>query len=169
MPETIDWVLYDYGAPTHAAKASVTLFDQAESAATNAHQDTNMPIANQLPASQSFVIKKIGVIFDWVAAVTNAAEESSALDQGTLELKVAERRMFIAPLHILLAPNQYSCVDIAAGASASSNPVNWFELEHPIAIPGGVPFKVIINQGLTDTTADITFGVCLVGELTRPD
>lgn len=168
MAETIDWVLYDYGAPSHAASATVTLFDQAEDAATNTYQDTNMPIANQLPSGQKFVIKKIGVIFDWVAAVANATEETDFFDQAILELKIAEKRAFIAPLSIMLAPNQFPAVDIASGASCGNAPVNWFELDHPITIEGGTPFKVILTQGLTDTTADITCGVCLVGELTRP-
>jgi len=168
MAETIDWVLYDHGAPSHAASATVTLFDQAESAATNTYQDTNMPIAGQLPTTQKMVVHKLGVIFDWGAAVANATEESDFLDQGTLELKIADRRMFIAPLHILLAPSQFACIDIAAGASVSSNQVNWFELKNPITLNGGVPFSVEITQGLTDTTADCTIGVVLVGELTRP-
>lgn len=169
MPVTRDWVLYDHGAPTHAASATVTLFDQAESAATNTYQDTNMPLANQLPTTQKFVIHKIGVIFDWEAAITNAGEEVDALDQGILELKIAEKRVFIAPIHIVMAAGQQASADIAAGANISSNAVNWFEFKHPILIPGGTPFKVVITQGLTDTAADITFGVCLVGELTTPD
>jgi len=130
MAETIDWVLYDYGSSSHAASVELILFDQSEDSATNDFQDTNMPIANQLPSGQKFVIHKIGVVFDWVAAVANAAEESAALDQATLELKIAEKRMFIAPLQLLLAPGQYACVDIASGASATNSPVNWFELKN---------------------------------------
>lgn len=166
--ETIDWVLYDFDSGSHAAGVEVTFFDTTESAATNNQQDTNMPIAGQLPSGQKFVIHKIGILFDWPAAVANATEETDALDQATLELKIAEKRVFIAPAQILLAPNQFPAVDIASGASCGNIGNNWFELKHPITILGGTPFKAILTQGITDTSADITFGVVLVGELTRP-
>lgn len=166
--ETIDWVLYDFDKGSHAAGVEVTFFDAAEPSATNNQQDTNMQVASQLPSGEKFTIHKIGVLFDWPAAVANATEETDALDQATLELVVASKRMFIAPVQILLAPNQFPAVDIASGASCGNIGNNWFELKHPITIPGGTSFKVVLTQGITDTTADITFGVCLVGELTRP-
>lgn len=168
MAETIDWVLYDYGAPTHAAGATVTLFDQTEAAATNNEQDTNMPIAGQLPTTQKFVIHKIGFIPDWVAGIANANDQQDFYDQGTLELKIAEKRMFIAPLHILTAPGQLGADTVAAGATQYGPGTTWFEFKHPITLEGGTPFKVVITQGITDTTASHTVGVVLVGELTRP-
>lgn len=164
--EEIDYVLYDTQTSGTTAGAAITFFDQSEASA--GIKATNMPIANQLPSSQRFSINSIQVLFDPEMATGDLKD---ILDQAVLEIKINEKRKFIAPLAWFTSQGQLIPSTTWGGATVSDLPQmggSVYTLTNPIALQGGTTLSVKIQIGQTAPSASSYIQVLLCGLLIRP-
>ncbi len=158
--EQLDHIFYDTELSTTSANTNLTLFDGTEAA--SGLDDTNMPIASQLPSSQRFLVKKISVHFNDVLA---SADAENILDRGSFEMRVNDRRVFACPLREVMSEKTV----LPSGVTQDEQYFvgGTYEFENYVHIPGGVRFNVLIETGETAPGASTALTVCLHGELVR--
>ena len=159
--EEFDIPLYDTEGGLNAADTNIQFFDQGEAAV--GIDETNMPKASELPSTQRFLVKKIEVFVNDVSA---AADEHTMLDRSVLEMKINSKRVFVAPLRLLMG----GATVLPAGVTQDEDHVAGFgyDLDRYIVIPGGTQFSVVIETAQTATGADMELTVALRGRWVRP-
>lgn len=159
--EEIAWMLYDTEGGYDSANTTLQYFDQAESAV--GPDETNMPIAGQLPATQRFLIKEIHFFINDVIA---SADAHNIMDRSYLELKINNKRMFIAPLRMLIGGG--TVLPSAVTQDEDQLQGDGFKLDKGIVINGGDSIIVETDTGETSMGTDAECSVALVGRLVRP-
>lgn len=158
--EELDYILYDLVASAHSGSESLTFFNHSRSTSTLAV--TNMEIAGQLPSSQRFLIKKIQLQVDVLAAANDAAEE---LDAAAAELSINNKVVFSAPATVFCT-SFIPAITTTATVGPAMNVVE-FELDKYIVLNGGVPFKIVMLNGKTASSANTDHTFILRGRLVR--
>ena len=158
--EQLDYVLYDTELSTTNANTALALF--GSDIQTDGLDETNMEIRGQLPSSQRFLIKKIAVHMNDVAA---SADVENILDRASFELRVNQRRYLTCPLREVMSEKTV----VPAGATQDEQYFvgQTFELENYIMLAGGTPFVVNLETGETAPGVSTAITVCLIGELVR--
>jgi len=159
--EELAWVLYDTEGGYNAANTALAYFDQAESAV--GQDETNMPVANQLPSSQRFLIKEIHWFLNDVSATV---DETNILDRAFIELTINNRRKFVAPLRMVVG----GATIIPSGVTQDEDHLagEGFKLERGIIVNGGDNLAVTVDTGETSAGTDMEATVALIGRLVRP-
>ena len=159
--EQIDYILYDGQLTTTSANTALVLFDNTQAGVGK--DQSNMPIANSIPSSWNFLLKKIAVHFNDVLASTDA---ETILDRAYFELLINSRSMFLCPLREVMSEKTI----IPSGVTQDEQYFmgKTYEFENYIHIKGGENFSVEIEVGETAVSATTELTVCLIGELIRP-
>lgn len=167
MPD-VDWILYDTAPFTIAIAGQMQLFQVPQGGdATHTEAFCNTPGAGAFPSAQAFTINGIAVYPDQDCTI---GDLRLVFKQSYVEIVVADKIMLKCPMALLAAPMEFSqAVNAAdalllAGGAYSAPP---FELNIPIVIPGGTPFKVNITQ-IIAVVAAVQVKCALRGKLTRP-
>lgn len=159
--EEIDWLLYDTEGGYDSANATLVYFDQAESSV--GLDETNMPVAGQLPSSQRFLIKEIHFFINDVVA---SADAHNIMDRSYLELKINNKRMLAGPLRMFVGGG--TVVNAAVTQDEDQITGEGFKLDKGIVINGGDNFVVETDSGETSMGTDAECAVVLRGRLVRP-
>jgi hypothetical protein len=159
--EEIDYILFDLVASAHSGSETLTFFNHNRSTSTLAV--TNLELAGQLPATQRFLIKSIQLLVDVNAAAGDSADE---LDAAAAELFINNKSMFCAPAAIFSVPVSISTNRTAEVGGAVN--MTGFELDKGLVLQGGVPFKLVMLNGKTASSANTDHTFMLRGRLVRP-
>lgn len=167
MPD-LDWIFYDTAPFNTTAGAVHELFQVPQGGdATHVENYTNMSGAGALPPNHKFLVKAISI---YPEMDIGQEEIQKIFNKSFVEIIVGDRVFLKCPIAHLAAPQQftrhYSQAAAADGENITfSGPL--FELNIPIEIPGGTPFKVNITQVVATTAAE-QVKCLLIGNLTRP-
>ena len=161
--------LFDTWQPGTTANAEDILF-QTPRGGDSAHNErfTNARGAGQLPAEESFLIDKIGVMVDELVA---AADYDTYYFGALLEIRLKDRVVFSAPvMHLFMSSAKSGPIGATAGDAVLFTGAlgNGFPLSVPINIMGGTRFDVRAVQGAAFAAA-VDTKVILEGVLSTPD
>lgn len=162
------FVLFDTATFGVAAGTDFPLFQVAEGGdGTHVKAFTNSRGAGQLPSTEKFTLKKFEVYPD---VNMSQADTKNMLIASYLSFEINNQELIRLPLsHVMGGPKFTGHYSQAAAADANmiSASHDGFELETPIEIGGGVPFKVTLHQG-TATAAAQNVKCAMIGTLTTP-
>jgi len=171
MAVTRDWVLY--GGDTvdfSSASTDNVFFNEDEAAAGGGVNETNMPIASQLPREWNMKVHEIQVLLDATELAATSLDALDALHQSLIEIKIAKKRVFIAPVKCCLGPGNLFHPAVESNAAGMTANAQGFIFRNPLIIPGGTPFEVILRTGVTAATSSTNeVTIALIGEMTMPD
>ena len=158
--EQLTYPLFDSALSTTSANTTLVLFDTTAAAAGD--KETNMETGGQLPASQRFLIKGIGVIYN---DLVTSDDENSISEGGFLKLLINDRKRLHVPLQLVGSGGSI----VPAGATQDEDhmfqQILW--LESYIHLDGGQGFRVEVVTGDTVPTTSTRITVVLMGELVR--
>ncbi len=162
--------LYDTAVFGNVANFDSDLFRTAQGAdSVHSESFTNSRGSGSLPNEESFVCDWIGVTADFNTA---APEDYQVMWLGSfLEIRIGDKTMLKAPLHIFANRNSYNgayTLAVAADNSLIGLEGDGYHLDKPIAIPGGTSFRVRVFQALALSAANKNVKVELGGILTLP-
>jgi len=168
MP-SYSFVLYDSALFMSTAAGDIVLYQVAEGGdSTHVKPYTNMRGAGQLPASESLLVKKLGV---WLDANVVAADAQDMWIGSYIEIEVANRTVLEIPLALCAMSNGFG--GVIAQTSAADEAIigklgDGFTLDIPILINGGTNFKVIVHQETAVAADSTNVKVALLGDLSIP-
>jgi hypothetical protein len=124
-------------------------------------------VANgQLPQPQAMAAHYIWAACNGIAGAGALVAELAKLLDGTVEVLVANKLMFAAPLNVIgLNAILKGATDTAS--SQSSGPQKFFKLAVPIVIPANTQFEVYFTSGPDAMTASNVLTIGFTGELSR--
>ena len=159
--EQLTQPLYDTTLSGTAADADILFFNKSESA--DNREVTNFQQIGVLPTSHRFLLKGFVAFFNDVSA---AGDEINVCDRGIFELLLNNKRVFLAPLRMLIGKQ----TTLPSGVTLDESFVvgEGFMLESYIIIKGGVPISGILNTGKTAASVSTALTIALLGELVRP-
>jgi len=161
--------LFDTWQPGTTALAEAALFQVPQGGdATHTSNFTNSRGAGQLPAEESFLVKRIGLQLDEMPLY---ADLSKVLFGGVVEIRIGDKVVFSAPARRLVQASGFlgnTVTASAAAVDAMGFSGDGFTLEVPIVLAGGKRFVVNCKQGVALSTA-IDLKVVLEGILTIAD
>lgn len=168
MPE-LNYVLYDTAEFGVSADAEHVLFQVAQGAdSTHNEKFTNSRGSGVLPNQESFLLKGLRVFADYDVP---EADVKKIWRDSYIEIRVADRTLFKAPLTLVASHNSFGGVvnqaNAADGAIVGIHGKG-FMFDIPIKIDGGKAFKVNIYQGTALASANSSIKVCLIGNLNMP-
>lgn len=161
-----DYVLYDTANLADAANVDHVLFQTVEGATPTAGTPfTNMRGNGQLPPAERFEFSKIQAIIDYPILL---ADVQAILYQSYISVEKQQKRLLIAPLAMFIASSAYG--GTLEPASPADETVigligDGFMLKENIVLSDGVPFRVVLHQGLALTAAASYVKVALIGML----
>lgn len=183
--EELSWTLFDYATYANAGQTSLSFFQSPVGAAGKTFADTNMDLAGQIPAGQSFIVTAIGVDFfpsqspeATIANNKHTADVYAVMKSGILEFKIGSK------LYKNEGPlERFPCKNRLAGFSSAATTVAATNIVVDYAKSAGqiheiVPVKLTSNQNFVVTlkwpsvvalpsAADGRIGVHLYGSLFR--
>lgn len=147
MPD-YSFSLFDTALFSTVDETDFPLFQVAEGGdATHVKAFTNSRGAGQLPSTEKFVIKHIEVYPNERLTIADAGVW---FIDGYLSLEVSNREIFRVPLVSVIGgaqPTGHFTQAVAADLSSLQFNGKGYDLEIPIEINGGTPFKVVLHQG----------------------
>jgi hypothetical protein len=165
----INTTLFDTWQPGTTASAESSLF-QVPQGGDSTHVDTftNSRGAAQLPADESFLVKRVALVLDEIPVYADLGK----VGHGSLvEIRVKDKVVFSAPAKRLFASSGYLGNSVTAAAAltdAMGYNGDGFPLDPPLLIPGGARFAVRCKQGVALSVA-VDVKLVLDGVLTTPD
>lgn len=165
----LSYVLYDTAVFGTTALFENTLFQVAQGGdSTHTESFTNSRGAGQLPANESFKIKRILATIDVNGVV---ADSQNTFIGSFVDIIVNNRSLFKAPLTLVAARNGFGGMYTQAAAANESLiglMGEGYTLEIPIMIDKGSAFKVRVVQGVALSAASQNVKLSLDGILNTP-
>lgn len=161
--------LFDTWQPAAVANAEAILFQTPRGGdATHNERFTNARGAGQLPAEESFLVRKLGVAID---ETIPQAELDTAFFGAIMEIRLKDKVVFSSTVRWLIAASAWGggALQAVAADIDTVGPMGiGLDLDPNITIPGGTRFDVRMVQGAAFAAAQ-DFKVVLEGVLTTPD
>lgn len=163
MPD-LDWTWYDTIVLGATAGAEFEAF-QVQLGADTTHniQFTNLPVPGQIPQNETFLLKSIRFIYDFVSALIN--DTTDWFTFSVYEIRLQDTVKYQGPVAEAVAHSGYGGAYTLA-AAANKNAIgllgNGKMFEKPLLLNGGDFFKVRYKQGVA-ISASSEIKVCLSG------
>lgn len=120
----------------------------------------------QLPQPQSLEAQYMWASCNGIAGAGALVAELAKLNDGVVEVLVASKLMFSAPLNVIgINAILKGATDTAS--SQSNGPQKFFKLPVPIVIPANTQFEVYFTSGPDAMTASNVLTIGFTGNLTR--